>query len=249
MSQPTLVEQAYWDASYAAMQPTIAPEGDAVRAWIEREVPRADGAQHALEIGCYPGRYLAVIGTLGYVVHGIDLTPAVERMKPAFDAMDLRTGEFVHADFLRHDPQRRYDLVCSFGFIEHFHDWRGMVARHAELVAPGGLLVLETPNFRGWVQQLLHRALDGINLKRHHLGAMRPHEWARMLRARGFEVMSHGYLGRFDFWSDSPPPNFVQRMLLRGLNAFAPWLKRRKPGSASLAPYCVLIARKPLAGS
>lgn len=247
MSEPTLVDQSYWDASYAAMRPTMAPEGDAVRTWIEREVPQAYGERHALEIGCYPGRYLAVIGTLGYVVHGIDLTPAVERMKPALDAMGLRTGEFIHADFLRHEPKRRYDLVCSFGFIEHFHDWQGMIARHADLVAPGGWLVLETPNFRGWVQHLLHRTLDATNLKRHHLGAMRPDEWARLLRARGFEVTMHGHLGRFDFWSDSPPPNLLQRALLRALRAVTPWLQRRKPGGAALSPYCVLIARKPSA--
>lgn len=245
MSGTTLVDQTYWDASYADMRPTMAPAGDAVRNWIEREVPRAQGERHALEIGCFPGRYLTVIGTLGYVVHGIDLTPAVERMKPALDAMGLNTGDFSHADFLLHTPQRHYDLVCSFGFIEHFRDWRGMIERHADLVAPGGMLVLETPNFRGWVQWLLHRTLDATNLRRHHLAAMQPQEWARMLRERGFEIVSHGYLGSFDFWSDSPPPNAVQRMLHRLLRVTGPWLRRREPGSAALSPYCVLIARKP----
>lgn len=249
MSQQTLVEQAYWDASYAAMKPTMAPAGDAVREWLEQHVPKAQGEQHALEIGCYPGRYLSVIGKLGYVVHGIDLTPAVERMKPALDTMGLRTGEFSHADFLKHDAKRRYDLVCSFGFIEHFHDWQGMVKRHGELVAPGGLLVLETPNFRGWLQRFLHRALDATNLRRHHLGAMQPEAWARILRAQGFEVLTQGHMGQFDFWSDSPPPNFFQRLLLRALNKATPWLRRRTPGSAALSPYCVLIARKPRAGA
>lgn len=245
MSEQTLVDQSYWDASYAGMQPAMAPPGDALREWLEGTVPQAHGEQHALEIGCFPGRYLAVLGTLGYTVHGIDLTPAVERMKPAFAAMGLRTGEFTHADFLRHEPQRRYDLVCSFGFIEHFPNWRGMIERHAELVAPGGLLVLETPNFRGWVQQLLHRLLDATNLRRHHLGAMRPDAWAAQVQARGFEVLGCGYMGSFDFWGDSPPPNFFQRAVLRVLRAITPWLKRRKPGGAALSPYCVLIARKP----
>ncbi|MBS1942221.1 MAG: class I SAM-dependent methyltransferase [Bacteroidetes bacterium] len=246
MSGPTLVEQAYWDASYANMRPCIAPVGDVVRQWLEREVPHATGGQHALEIGCYPGRYLAVLGTLGYVVHGIDLTPGVVQMKPALGAMGLHTGDFIHADFLHYVPQRKYDLVSSFGFIEHFHDWKGMVERHADLVAPGGLLVLETPNFRGWVQQLFHRALDATNLRRHHLGAMRPTEWARMLHLAGFQVISHGYLGSFSFWSDSPAPNLMQRALRRVLCALVPWLERKGTGREALAPYCILIARKPL---
>ncbi len=249
MKQQTLVEQDYWDAGYATLQPTMASADDPLRQWLEQRITRAVGDQHALEIGCYPGRYLAVLAALGYVVHGIDLTPAVARMKPAFDAMGLRTGDFAHADFLLHEPERRYDLVCSFGFIEHFRDWRGMIARHAELVAPGGLLVLETPNFRGWFQQLLHRALDATNLRRHHLDAMRPNAWAAMLRSSGFEVMEHGWMGRFDFWGDSPPPNALQRALLRALRMITPWLKRRRPGGAALSPYCVLIARKPSAAA
>lgn len=244
MSKQSLVDQSYWDASYQTVAPAMAPQGDALRAWLERHVPRANGEQHALEIGCYPGRYLAVIGQLGYTTHGIDLTPGVERMGPAFTGMGIRTGSFTHADFLTHRFDRHYDLVCSFGFIEHFPGWSGMITRHAELVAPGGLLVLETPNFRGWAQQILHLLLDAVNLRRHHLGAMSPRAWAAQLRSLGFEVVEHGYMGRFEFWRDSPPLGLLGRLLMKAVNRLTPLLRRLPEGSAALSPYCVLIARK-----
>lgn len=244
MSKTSLVDQSYWDESYERVAPAMAPKGDALRDWLERNVPSAEGEKHALEIGCYPGRYLAVIGKLGYTTHGIDLTPGVEGMKGAFDEMGIRTGDFTRSDFLTHAFARRYDLVCSFGFIEHFPDWKGMVARHAALVDNGGLLVLETPNFKGWVQQLLHRWLDGVNLRRHHLDAMRPGAWAEQLRPLGFEVIGHGHMGRFEFWRDSPPLGLPGRLLMKVVNRLSPLLRRMPEGGAALSPYCILIARK-----
>ena len=118
-------------------------------------------------------------------------------------------------------------------------------ARAIELVAPGGVILIETPNFRGWVQQLLHRVLDATNLRRHHLPAMKPEKWAAVLRKEGFEIVSSGYLGRFQFWTDSPPFNYVQQKLYNQVLHLTPRLERMRPGSAALSPYCVLIARKP----
>jgi 2-polyprenyl-3-methyl-5-hydroxy-6-metoxy-1,4-benzoquinol methylase len=222
----------------------VAPPHDPVRQWIEASVPAAKPGQRCLEIGCFPGRYLAVLGRMGYEVSGIDLTPSIARMQSAFGAAGLRTGTFIHTDFFACPAEPRYDVVCSFGFIEHFPDWQDALLKHTEHLAPGGLLVIETPNFRGWVQQLLHRLGDPANLRRHHLPAMRPRAWAALLRANGFDVLSHGYLGRFDFWTDSAP-HFCQRALHGMLRSAAPLLGCLGSGRSSLAPYCVLIARKP----
>lgn len=244
ISTTTLVDQSYWDRSYADMAPTVAPPGDPVRSWLETHVPRPSGEAHALEVGCYPGRYLGVLGLLGYTVHGIDLTPAVRRMRPGLEALGLRTGDFHEADFLRFQAPRTYDLVCSFGFIEHFRDWEAVLRKHASLVAPGGLLVIETPNFRGAVQQFFHRWLDAENLRRHDLSAMRPKAWADILRAEGFDVRQAGHFGPFAFWHDSKGAGAWHRigtLVLRSLN---PVLARLPEGHGSWSPYCGLIARK-----
>ncbi len=240
----TLVDQSYWDRSYADMAPTVAPPGDVVRTWLETQIPRPTGEQHVLEVGCFPGRYLGVLGQLGYTVHGIDLTPAVRRMKPGLDALGLRTGDFHEADFLSFEPGRRYDVVCSFGFIEHFQDWAAVLRKHAALVAPGGRIIIETPNFRGAVQQLFHRWLDAENLKRHNLAAMVPQAWADVLRSEGFTVERAGYFGPFDFWHDSGGSGLVRRVGFGLLRLISPLLKHLPEGSATWSPYAGLIAHK-----
>lgn len=238
-----LVDQAYWDRAYEHMRPEMAPETDPLRQWIERTVPKANGSEHCLEIGCFPGRYLAVLGKLGYTLHGIDLTPAIDRMAPALREMGFRTGEFEHADFLQYEVHRQYDLVCSFGFIEHFPQWRKVLRKHADLVRPGGLIVIETPNFRGWVQQLFHRWLDAENLRRHHIPAMSPSAWARVLKKEGFEIIEQGFIGRFVFWNDSQGTNFWKRIGFKLLRTVTPTLEKLPP-SPAVSPYGVLIARK-----
>ena len=44
--------------------PTRRPVPERVRDWLERHVPRGTGS--AVELGCVPGNYLAVLGELGY---------------------------------------------------------------------------------------------------------------------------------------------------------------------------------------
>jgi SAM-dependent methyltransferase len=248
IASATLVDQSYWDQAYTDLQPTMAPADDPVRQWIEATLPPAQGDRHCLEVGCYPGRYLAAIGRMGYVVHGVDLTPAIARMPSAFTRQGIRVGEFVHGDFLTMALPREYDVVCSFGFIEHFTEWRNVLLKHADLVAPGGLLLIETPNFKGWVQRMLHEALDATNLRRHHIPAMDPGAWAAALRQHGFEIRSQGHLGRFDLWTDSPPPNAFQRVVHRVVRMLSPALRRVRTGSAALSPYCVLVAQRRAAG-
>lgn len=244
ITSPVLVAQHYWDDHYAQVPVGIAPPGNALRQWLEKNVPAAAPGNHALEVGCYPGRFLAVLGLKGYTVHGIDLTPRVETMESELKKLGLSTGRFIHDDFLTHSFDQTFDLVCSFGFIEHFTEWEKVVLRHAELVKPGGLLVIETPNFRGWIQQLFHRWCDAENLRRHHLPSMRPEQWAKILRAEGFDVLQCGYFGRFDFWHDSSGRGWWQRLGFLKLRILTPLLRLLPEGGAAWSPYCGIIARR-----
>lgn len=239
-----LVEQSYWDASYSAIDPNMAAANDPVREWIEAQVPRSDGERHALEVGCYPGRYLAVLGNLGYTVHGVDLTPRVANMADAFARMGFRVGTLAHADFMCHDFPRTYHVVCSFGFIEHFTEWKSVLKRHAQLVAPGGTLLIETPNFSGPVQGFFHRWLDAENYARHNPAAMDPREWASLLKENGFEVEQATWMGRFAFWHDSKGSGLSRRFGFLLLRLLTPVLVRLGDRSRGLSPYAVLVAKR-----
>jgi SAM-dependent methyltransferase len=169
----TLADQTYWDQSYERYEFRPAPDDNMLLRWIRQSLPPGTGA--CLEVGCFPGRFLPILGELGYELHGIDLTPRVEQDLPAWlRNQGYRVGRFVKGEFLSWDPGRRYDVVCSFGFIEHFSDWPAVLRSQARLVAKGGYLVVSTPNFRGALQWLLHWSLDRQNLKRHNIWSMNP---------------------------------------------------------------------------
>jgi cyclopropane fatty-acyl-phospholipid synthase-like methyltransferase len=155
-------------------------------------------------------------------------------------------GEIKRADIWCHEPKRTYEVVCSFGLIEHFVEWPQLLARHARLVQNKGYLVVSTPNFRGWIQRMLHVALDLENYRRHNISAMSPRNWGRMVGESGFRIIDCGWFGRFDFWADHQPRNIFQKATLKIIHRSLPRLKGLPAKVAAYAPYCGLVAQKAL---
>lgn len=237
------VEQIQWDQNYKNLQLFVAPGSDPMRLWIEANIPA--GAGSCLELGCFPGRYLAVFGEMGYELHGVDLTPRTVTDLPQWLAQKgHKTGQFVTENVFTFDPQRNYDVVCSFGLIEHFHDWELLFKRHADMVKPGGYLAISTPNFKSHMQNALHRYLDQDNLALHNVGAMVPDRWSQIALDCGFEIICCGGIGRFDFWAPSQRRNLLQLALLRviGLTRFL-W-DLFPEGTMAFAPYYGIVARR-----
>jgi len=69
-----------------------------------------------------------------------------------FPLMGYMVGSFVNDDFMVFEPGRKFDVVVSFGFIEHLTDLGDILDKRAELVASGGYLVVEVPDCIGAVQ-------------------------------------------------------------------------------------------------
>jgi len=240
----SIVDQQDWDKGYEKTRLEPSAKDDPVRRWLESHIPPGRGT--ALELGCFPGRYLVVLAMLGYEVHGIDLTPRIEtELKGWLLANGYRAGEFIRADVTNHVFEKKYDVVCSFGLIEHFTGWKELLKRHAGLVKPGGFLAVSTPNFRGIVQQALHRSLDGQNLSLHILDAMDPKQWAEVIQPLGFEIVSAGHFGGFDFWVGAEDRNLMQKAVIRLIRYSCPVLGRLLPSRVSAySAYCGLIARR-----
>lgn len=242
-SSNTLASQDYWDSGYRDMKLALAAHDDPVRRWIERFVPRGHGS--CIEIGAFPGRYLAIFGELGYELHGIDLTPRVVLDLPLWlKDCGFKTGSFHQADFISFVPDQQYEIVSSFGFIEHFTNWGDVVTKHADLVADGGLLIIETPNFSGKLQKHLHTLFDSENMERHCLDAMLPEKWESVIQQLGFEIIFSGWFGGFDFWSEPANLTMQQADALENIRRIIPILKTIQEDDPSYSPYCGLIARK-----
>ncbi|RZL52555.1 MAG: methyltransferase domain-containing protein [Pedobacter sp.] len=144
-------------------------------------------------------------------------------------------------DYLK--AEGRYNVVCSFGFIEHFRNWRDVIRLQASLVDNGGLIIITTPNFSGFFQFWYHKILDKENLDRHIQESMNPNKWKEIVIEEGFDVIDYGYIG-FEFWDENPKKNFVERILKRVLIHVAKCINRLTPNHRTTASYCYLVARR-----
>lgn len=192
-----------------------------------------------------PGRYLSSFGRMGYTLNGVDLSPNVLTELPKWlSSMDYRVGEFSIGDVRRFTSSEKYSAVCSFGLIEHFENWEGIVRKHVEICKPGGHVIITAPNFRGWGQKLMHRLADPENLSYHNLDAMQPGKWAAVGRNMDCEILFSGYLGKFDFWSGPQCRTWLRKGLGSMFKTFGTLPRILPFRTAALSPYCAVVLRK-----
>ena len=101
--------------------------------------------RHALDVGCGAGLLTEPLARLGADVTGLDAAPESIAVAKAHAegqglAIEYRAGELSQLD------GQRFDLVTSMEVIEHVADPAAFVSGLAALLAPGGLLVVSTPN-------------------------------------------------------------------------------------------------------
>jgi 2-polyprenyl-6-hydroxyphenyl methylase/3-demethylubiquinone-9 3-methyltransferase len=114
----------------------------------------------ALDVGCGAGLLAEPLARLGAKVTGIDATPeviAVAREHAAAMGLeiDYRIGDVAALE-------GQYDLVTCLEVIEHVADPSAFLKALAARLAPGGLLVLSTPNATGWSKLLMITLGEGL---------------------------------------------------------------------------------------
>jgi 2-polyprenyl-3-methyl-5-hydroxy-6-metoxy-1,4-benzoquinol methylase len=155
---------------------------------IERVLGRTGSL---LDVGCGSGEVLRVAARRGW--QGIGVEPVAESAAMARErGLDVRTTTLEASGL----PERSFDVVSAFHVLEHMTDGVGFLRTLARWARPGGLVVIEVPNWHSF-----HRRNNGPHWPGlrplEHVAHYEPKTLAATLRRAGLvprRVRSIGFL-------------------------------------------------------
>ncbi len=154
----------------------------------------------ALEVGCVPGNFLAYIcKNFGYFPEGIDYDEkTLELTSQTLRNNGLNNFKIYQEDFNKWQPEKKYNLVCSFGFVEHFDNPKTIIKKHINLMAKKGKLIIGIPNFAGF-NGFLHKLIDKPCLDKHNTKIMNLDFFRRVVEENNLKIIYLGYYGSWHF--------------------------------------------------
>lgn len=144
----------------------------------------------ALDVGCGAGLLAEPLARLGAQVTAIDAAPEVIAV-----AREHAAGQGLSIDYRQgavEDLDGRFDLVTAMEVIEHVADPQAFLSSLAARLAPGGLLILSTPNRTARSRLLMITLAEGIGQipkgTHEHERFITPDELQAMMTAAGLAV-------------------------------------------------------------
>lgn len=201
-----------------------------------------------IEIGCGGSRWLPYFHrAFGHDISGIDYTMAGVRLAQAIlDKAGVR-AEIVQGNLFDPPPDwiGRFDVVVSFGLVEHFENTSQVVSACAHYLRPGGRMITLVPTMRG-LYGLAYRLLRPAVYRKHI-----PHSRETLAQAHidaGLNVTHCDYvLGLPGMISTPANSGLFRRMALTASHLY--WKLERSgwgvPPNRFTSPYALCVATKP----
>lgn len=164
---------------------------------LKKHMPHVQG--DVFEVGCAPGKWLAFMAKeFPLIPSGIEYSEAgMQATLENFKILDLAAGSILTGDFFQTQPDRKFDVVMSFGFIEHFDNVDDVVELHLGWLKPGGTLILGVPNFCG-INSYIQNVLDPEILDKHNLTIMNLGYFQSLAKRFNLKPVFLDYIGSFE---------------------------------------------------
>ncbi len=190
-----------------------------------------------LDIGCAHGHLCALARSRGWRVHGLDISADAVSHAAVNFGLDVRAGTLCQ--YL--DSLPRFDVVFLGDVIEHVENPVSFLDDVRDVLAPGGLVCIDTPNWGGRWRRLGRSHWLGLN--RFHINLFDTASISRLLAVAGFkDVRTTAYTHyRYSSWNVRPE---VQRFLRHLPDALA-WRLNAALASLSRIGEWTSLRRKP----
>jgi len=180
-----------------------------------------------IELGGFPGYFSVFLRKYASLDPSlIDFVVHENFINELLVANELRTEDIQHIqdDIFNYDPVITYDLVCSFGLMEHFTDISSIIKAHVKYMKPGGILLITVPNFLG-VNGLLQYLFDPKNLAIHNLKSMNIDTIKQCMIDCGLTVIEADYYPSTQVWlEDIDKRGILLKIGMRVLDKFMKFL-------------------------
>lgn len=260
-----IAQLSYWEKINTQRELSRKSSSGGLRSWWSRPPAReifykicdnffkVDPQKKVLEIGCAPGdRLLEFAGRYKYSPYGVEYTEVgIESTRSKFRSRGIPEGQCIYADALNQSFQNanknKFDIVISFGFIEHFTNVDAAIDAHIYLLRPGGLLLIMIPNLRGIYYPLTKWLAPDLILK-HNLTIMTMKSFETLFSTNEVQKLFCGRYGVLNFGvlqGRGRFKNIVARALQIGQAFFNPILRHTHSLENQItSPYFLYIGRK-----
>lgn len=200
-----------------------------------------------IEIGCGGSRWLPYFKlTFGYDVTGIDYTEAGVRLAHAVLDKAGVNGSIIQGNLFDPPPNciGQFDVLVSFGVLEHFEDTAQVACACARYLRPGGRMITLVPTMQGlygWAYRLLRPAIYRKHLPQSRESLAKAHADADL------EVNYCDYVLGFPGIISAPTSSKLNGRMAYAASCFYWKLERRGlglPPNRWTSPYALCIATK-----
>ena len=142
-------------------------------------------SKNALDLGCGNGGFLFSLRQAGVKCRGVEASSRLAGLARG-KGLEVFTGTIEN--FCRDSENESFDLVTMWEVIEHLRDPAGAVKRIFDILKPGGILALSTPNAAGTAARRKQMNWQGFTDDRCHLFFFNRQNLRDLLIPQGFLI-------------------------------------------------------------
>lgn len=210
-----------------------------------------------MEVGCGSSAWMPYFAkTYNYQVSGIDYSEigcqiAIENLK----FQNIEIGEVLCADIFSdtHKFNKKFDVIFSYGFIEHFSEPEKIIGIMKNWLAPSGVIITLVPNLYGitaWMAKTFCRTIFEMHIPIDKDALAKAHTDVSL------EIVDNSYTGILslavipwengDHWLLKKPFRIPFLFCVRALDFALSMIMRQLPtklSSKNFSPYITCIAK------